>query len=76
MHYTPDSRRDVLDNVLHQNVRLSEVIFTDILGSHHLPITFSIIDPVRMRKALDPVEKLTDWVLFQSLAFDLTFPNI
>jgi hypothetical protein len=29
-----------------------------------------------MRKALDPVEKLTDWELFQSLASGLVSPNI
>jgi hypothetical protein len=32
---------------------------------------FSILDPVRTREALDPVEKLTDWELFQSLASEL-----
>jgi hypothetical protein len=37
---------------------------------------FSILDPVRMRKALDPAEKLTEWELFQSLAFELISPNI
>jgi hypothetical protein len=29
-----------------------------------------------MREALDPVEKLTDWELFQSLASELISPNI
>jgi hypothetical protein len=37
---------------------------------------FSILDPVRTREALDPVEKLTDWELFQSLASELISPNI
>jgi hypothetical protein len=37
---------------------------------------FSILDPVRMREALDPVQKLTDWELFQSLASELISPNI
>jgi hypothetical protein len=36
---------------------------------------FSILDPVRMRKAVDPVEKLTDWKLFQSLASELISSN-
>jgi hypothetical protein len=52
-HYTPDGRGDVLDIVVHQNVRVS-----DILDSDHLPVMFSILSPVRTRKALDPVEKL------------------
>jgi hypothetical protein len=76
MHYTPDGRDDVLDTVVHQNVRLSEVTVTDILDSDHLPIIFSILEPVRMREALDPVEKLTDWEQFQSLASELISPNI
>jgi hypothetical protein len=32
---------------------------TDIMDSDHLPIMFSILDLVRMREALDSVEKLT-----------------
>jgi hypothetical protein len=28
-HYTPDGRGDVLDTVVHQNVRLSEVTVAD-----------------------------------------------
>jgi hypothetical protein len=43
-HYTPDGRGDVLDIVVHQNVRLSEVIVNDILPSDHLSIMFSILD--------------------------------
>jgi hypothetical protein len=50
-HYTPDGRGDVLDIVVHQSVQLSEVIVIDVL------------EPVRTREALDPVEKLTDWDL-------------
>jgi hypothetical protein len=60
MHYTPDGRGDVLIVVVHQNVRLLEVIITDILDSDHLPVMFSVMDPVRTREALDPGEKLTD----------------
>jgi hypothetical protein len=68
MHYTPDGRGNVLNIVVHQNIRLSEVIVTDILDSNHLPIMFSILDPVRTREVLGPVEKLIeDWELFQSL---------
>jgi hypothetical protein len=37
---------------------------------------FSILDPVRMKVALDPVEKRMDWELFQSLASELISPNI
>jgi hypothetical protein len=60
-HYTLDGGGGVLDTVVHQNVRLSEVIVTDILDSYHLPIMFIILDPVRARETLDPVDKLTNW---------------
>jgi hypothetical protein len=30
------------------------------VGLDHLPKMFSIVDPVRMTEALDPVKKLTD----------------
>jgi hypothetical protein len=36
----------------------------------------NILDPVKMRKSLDPIQKLTDWVLSQSLASELISPNI
>jgi hypothetical protein len=75
-HYTPDGRGDVLDIVVHQNVRLSEATVTDTLGSDHLPIMFNILDHVRTSEAVDPVEMLTDWELFQSLASELISPNI
>jgi hypothetical protein len=54
----------------HQNIPLSEVIVTDILDSHNLPTMFSMLE------ALDPVEKLTAWKLFQSLDSELITPNI
>jgi hypothetical protein len=47
----------------------------DIINSDHLPVMFIILDPVRTRKALDPVEKLRDWELFQSFASELISPN-
>jgi hypothetical protein len=50
-HCTPDGRGDVLDIVVHQNVRLSEVTVTGIQDSDHVPIMFSILDPVRTRGA-------------------------
>jgi hypothetical protein len=37
---------------------------------------FSILDPVRKRETLDPVEKLMNWEQFQSLASELVSPNI
>jgi hypothetical protein len=72
-NYTPDGRGDVLDIAVYQNV--SEVTVIDIQYSDHLSM-FSIVDLVRTREASDPVEKLTDWELFQSLASEFVSPNI
>jgi hypothetical protein len=66
----------MLSTLVQQNVRLSEVIVADILGSDHLPLVLSIVQPVRKKESLDPVEKFTDWKLFQSLASELMLPNI
>jgi hypothetical protein len=75
-HYTPDGTGDVLDIVVHQNVRLAEIIVTDILDSDQLPIMLSILDSVGKREALDPVEKLTHWEFVKSLASELISQNI
>jgi hypothetical protein len=48
---------DVLVIVVHKNVRLSEVIVSDILDSDHLPVNIHL---------LDYVYKFTDWELFQA----------
>jgi hypothetical protein len=50
---------------------LSLAIWTE----DHLPIMFSILDSIRGKEALDPVDKLTDWELFQSLASKFISPN-
>jgi hypothetical protein len=71
--YGHDGRGDVLDILLHQKIRLSGFIVTDILDSR---IKFSILEHVCMREALDPVEKLTDWELFQSRGSELISTNI
>jgi hypothetical protein len=66
----------VLDIVVHQNVRVSDVIVYDILKSDHLLIVFHILDHVKIRNPLEPVEKFTDWERFQSLDFELISPKI
>jgi hypothetical protein len=52
---------DVLDIVVHKNIRLSNVITSDILDSDHLPIIFHILDHVRTKNVLAPLQKITDW---------------
>jgi hypothetical protein len=70
-HCTPQGNGDVLDIVVHRNVRLSDVTVSDILDSDHLPIFFHILDHVSARDILAPVESHTDWKRFRSLASDL-----
>jgi hypothetical protein len=74
-HYCPAGNGNVLDIVVYQTVRLSEVIFSDVLESDHLQIVFHILD-VRTKKPSDPIEKFTNWERFQSLASDFVCPRI
>jgi hypothetical protein len=66
----------VLDIVVHQNIRISDVIVSDILDSDNLPIIFHILDHVKIRNPSDPIEKFTDWGRFQNLASELISPKI
>jgi hypothetical protein len=75
-HESPSGNGDVLDIVLHQNIEVSDVIVADILDSDHLPIIFHILDHVKIRNLSDPIEKLTDWNVFNSLASELISPKI
>jgi hypothetical protein len=58
-HYSPAGNGDMLD-IVHKNVRLSEVIVSDILDSDHILIVFHLLDHVRTRKFFNPVDKFTD----------------
>jgi hypothetical protein len=75
-HYSPVGNGDALDIVVHKNIRLSNVIVSDILDSNHLPIIFHILDHVRTKTISAPLEKITDWERFQSLASNLISPRI
>jgi hypothetical protein len=46
-HYSPAGNGDVLDIVMHKNVRLSEIIVSDIMESDHLPIVLHLLNHVR-----------------------------
>jgi hypothetical protein len=59
-HYSPVGNGDVLDIVVHKNIRLSNVIISDILNSDHLPIIFRILDHVRTLNASAPLDTFTD----------------
>jgi hypothetical protein len=75
-HYSPMGNGDVLDIVVHENIRLSDAIVSDILDSDHLPIIFNILDHVRTKQLSKPLEKFTDWERFQSLAQNLISPRV
>jgi endonuclease/exonuclease/phosphatase (EEP) superfamily protein YafD len=58
IHFVSDGRGDVLDIVVHKDVRLSEVRVLDIVDSDHLPTMFRVLDHVKANTILDPVEKI------------------
>jgi hypothetical protein len=53
-HYSLVGNGDVLDIVVHKNIRISNVTISDILDSDHLPIIFHILDHVKTQNALAP----------------------
>jgi hypothetical protein len=50
----------VYDIDVHRNIRLSEVIVSNILDSDHIQIFFYFLDHIRTRNLSDPVDKFTD----------------
>jgi hypothetical protein len=74
--YSPAGNGDMMDIVVPKNIRLSNVIVSDILDSDHLPTVFHILDHVRTTKLSEPAEKYTNWERFQSLGSDLISPRI
>jgi hypothetical protein len=75
-HYSPVGNGDVLDIVVYRNIRLSNIIVSDIPDSDHLPVIFHILDHVRTKNVSAPTEKFTDWERFQSLTSNLISPRI
>jgi hypothetical protein len=59
-HCSPGGSGDVLDIVVHKNIRLSNVIVSDIVDSDHLPIIFHILDHVRTKNVSASLQKFTD----------------
>jgi hypothetical protein len=67
---------DVLDIVVHKNIRISNVTVSDNLDSDHLPIVFHFLDLVRTIEDSEALEKFTDWEQFQNLTSNLISPNV
>jgi hypothetical protein len=66
-HYSPTGNGDVLNIVVHQNIRVSDVIVYDILDPDHLLIAFHILDHVKIRNLSEPTKKLQIWNGFKAL---------
>jgi hypothetical protein len=66
-HYSHGGNGDILTIVVHQNIRLSGVIVSDILGWYHQPIVFHILDNIKTKNLLDQFEKFTQWKHFKAL---------
>lgn len=75
-HYSPVGNSDVLDTVVHQDIRVSDITVSDILDSDNLPIVFCILDHVKIRNLSKHVEEFIDQERFQSLASELISPRI
>jgi hypothetical protein len=63
-HYSHAGNCEVLDIVVHQNIRVADVTVSDIFFSDHLHIIFHILDHVKIRNLSEPIEKFTDWDRF------------
>jgi hypothetical protein len=72
---TPAGNGDALGIVVPQNVRLLEVVVSDVLDSDHLPIIFHILDHVTIRNLSDPVEKVTACDRFKALPLISCLPK-
>jgi hypothetical protein len=48
-HYSSAANSDVLDIMIHKNIRVSDVIVSAILDSDRLPIIFHVLDHVKIR---------------------------
>jgi hypothetical protein len=55
IHYSPVAHGDTMDIVVHQNIRVPDVIVSDILGPDHLPALFHILDHIKIMNILEKV---------------------
>jgi hypothetical protein len=73
--YSPAGNSDVLDILLHQNIRVPDVIASDILDSDHLPIIFHILGYVNIKNLSERIEKFTNWDRAECLVSELISPR-
>jgi hypothetical protein len=75
-HYSRVGNDDMLDIVVRQEIRVSDITVSNILYSENLPIVFHILDHIKIRNLSEHVEIFIDWERFQSLASELISPRI
>jgi hypothetical protein len=75
-NYSVAGNGDVLDTVVHQSTRGSDVIVCDILDSDHRPVIFHILGHAKIRKLSVSIKKSTDCDRFRSLASELISARI
>jgi hypothetical protein len=69
-HYSHTGNGEVLDIVVHQNIRVSNVIVSDILDSDHLPILFHIPDHVKIMNLSKPIKDSQIGNYFKALSLN------
>jgi hypothetical protein len=65
-----------VDILVHQNIRLSHVIFSDTLDLDYLPRIFHLLDHVTTKTLSERLEVLTDWEGLHDFASNLISPRI
>lgn len=65
----------MLDIAVHKNVRLSEVIVSEVLDYDHLSLVFHLLHQSASWKISAPYDKFTDWKRFLGLASEVIEPR-
>jgi hypothetical protein len=73
---SPTGNGYVLNIVVYRNLRLFEVLASDILDSDRLSIIFHLLGDIITRNFSGEVNSVSDWERFQSLASELISPRI
>jgi hypothetical protein len=66
-HYSHAVSGDVLDIVVYQSIRVSDVIVSDIMGSDHLTIVFHILVKLKLGISRNLLKNLQYWSGFKAL---------
>jgi hypothetical protein len=75
-HYIPAGNVDVMDTVVHKNIRFSNVIVSDIPDSDHLPKYSTSWIILELQNSWKDSKIVIDWGWLQSIATDIVSPRI